>query len=350
MKQCTFISDIASRETMETFIEDVSGISTTLLSGIGYSGSTLERVDVETLSGLKQSFILKRTNLDTDWISQRTNDTIGREAAILAESSLMKIWEHIHCPYLAFAIEEGQVAMLMNDLSPYLFPDVREPIDVKTEATILNTLAALHAAFWESTELKEINWLMNLDRYLEILSAGKHATDLFAPPPDQLLAGMTKGWALALDLLPEAIKFMFLRPAEEILVQWKGLPSTLLHGDAKLSNMALMPGGHLALFDWAMAGHGPCSLDLGWYIAVNATRLAGSKEEVMATYRTFLESHLHHPIKERTWTAIVDLAIFAGAKMLLWNKALGHHAGTERGKAEWDWWIQQLQVVLSHSR
>jgi hypothetical protein len=46
---------------------------------------------------------------------------------------------------------------------------------------------------------------------------------------------------------------------------------------------------------------------------------------------------------------MVDLAIFTDAKMLIWNKALGYQSGTERGKDEWNWWVQKLKVVVAHS-
>jgi thiamine kinase-like enzyme len=245
-------------------------------------------------------------------------------------------------------MEDGEIAVLMNDLSPYLFPDVKEPIEPEIEKAILNTLASLHAAFWESSELKKISWLAQPARYLETFSPGIHPTDLFAQPPEKLAATITQGWELALGLLPKDIRSVFLQPSEKILKHWESLPATLLHGDVKIANMAHMPGGRIAAFDWAFAGHGPCSIDLGWYISVNSSRLAQSKEEVIATYRAFLEDYLPHPIDEKTWKEIVDLAVFTGARMLLWNKALGYNAGTEKGIKEWDWWLQNLEIVTKH--
>jgi hypothetical protein len=265
MKQFTYISDLTNPKAPETITGAVSSINKTLLSGIGYSDATLERIDVKLTSGSTQSFILKYIKLSADWLSQRTKDTVGREAAILEEDRLLKIWESVDCPYIAFAMEKGQIAVLMKDLSAYLLPDVKEPIDLKTEAIILNTLASLHASFWESIEIKKIDWLKTPQQYLEALGPGEHLTDSFAPPPKQVLEGMNKGWELALTILPEEIKAMFLQPAEKILDRWKDLPTTFLHGDTKLSNMALMPNNKIAAFDWAFAGQGPSSIDLGWY-------------------------------------------------------------------------------------
>ncbi len=83
MKQFTYISDLTNPKALETITGAVSSIHKTLLSGIGYSAATLERIDVKLTSGSTQSFILKYIKLSADWLSQRTKDTVGREAAIL---------------------------------------------------------------------------------------------------------------------------------------------------------------------------------------------------------------------------------------------------------------------------
>ena len=194
MKQFTYISDLTNSKGIETMTgAPVSKINKTLLSGIGYSASTLELIDVELTSGSTQRFILKKTALNADWLTQRTKDTVGREAAILDEESLLKIWDSVHCPYMVFAMEKGQIAMLMNDLSEYLLPDVKEPIDLATEATILNTLASLHAGFWKSNEIKKLGWLGVPQQYVDALGPDDHLTDSFAPPPEKVLESMNKG-------------------------------------------------------------------------------------------------------------------------------------------------------------
>jgi hypothetical protein len=344
MNQFALISDLTTRNTLESLAGPISGIHKTLFNGIGFSGSSFEKIEVDMV-GAKKSYILKQTNLTTDWLSLRTDDRVGREAALLAESRLRNIWDSFHCPYVAYATEKVRIALLMNDLSAHLFPDVREPIDIKAEDAILNALASLHASFWESREIKEIDWLGRPAQYLDVLRPGKRPTDLIAIPPPELFANITRGWEIAGELLSADIKSMLYQPAEKMAAYWDGLPCTLLHGDTKIANMALMPDGSIAAFDWAFMGYGPCSIDIGWYIAVNATRLARSKEEVISTYRALLESKLQFRIDEITWLKIAELAILAGARMMLWSKALAYNAGTEKGVNEWNWWLQQLKVV-----
>jgi hypothetical protein len=107
--------------------------------------------------------------------------------------------------------------------------------------------------------------------------------------------------------------------------------------------MAIVPGERLALFDWPLVGCAPCSIELGWYIAVNATRLAGTKEAFLTKYRNSLQTHLKQTIDEETWQQIIKLAIVSGALMMLWSKALGR----SRSEEEWEWWNNRLEEVVS---
>src|SRR5438105_3955390 len=178
------IPDLTNPELLCTLTGPIVKINKTLLSAVGFSGSVLERVEVILQSGIIRNFILKYTRIEADWLSQRARDKVGREAALLSESSLSCIWNSIHCPYVAFASENGEIGLLMDDFSDYLFPDVREPIDIKSEDLILDTIASLHASFWESPEVKKTKWLIKPYNYLEVLAPGEHESDKHAPPPD----------------------------------------------------------------------------------------------------------------------------------------------------------------------
>jgi hypothetical protein len=111
--------------------------------------------------------------------------------------------------------------------------------------------------------------------------------------------------------------------------------------------MAIVPPGKLAVFDWPFIGIGPCGIELGWYLAVNATRLARTKEEVIELYRSLLQKHLHTSLTDPVWKQMTELAVITGARMLLWNKALGHQSGTQRGKDEWNWWVERLEAICA---
>jgi hypothetical protein len=316
------------------------------LTTIGFSASELQKVTVVVKNGNTQKFVLKKTNRQADWLSQRSHDSVGREAALLEEPILQKIWNYLHCPYLAFAREGYLTGLLMEDLSAHLFPDVREPVDIKSEDIILNNISCVHAAFWESEEIKKISWLAGPYDYFNLLHPGVHEQDSYCPPPDKIREHILEGWKLALQLVSAKAKNYLTSPVEVIVEPWKDLPVTLLHGDLKIANMAIVSEDRLSLFDWPLVGCAPCGVELGWYLAVNSTRLARTKEDVFIKYRSFLQSNLSFIINEKLWRRIEQLAIVTGAIMLLWNKALGRQSGTQKGKEEWDWWSGRLEEVL----
>jgi len=342
------IADLTNPEWLRKITGPVVKVDSIPLAAIGFSGATLQRVEVLSEAGTKRNFILKLVHLKTDWISQRTNDHVGREGALLDEQCLAKLWDHIHCPYIAFARENDLTGLLMNDFSGYLFPDAREPIDIGHEDIVINALASMHAAFWDSPEIEKISWLTRPRDYLNILSPGEHEQDKYCPPSDKIRDGILEGWKIALQLLSAEMRDYLVRPVEKIFEPWNDLPVTLLHGDVKIANMAIIPGDKLVLFDWPMVGCAPSGMELGWYIAVNATRLARTKEAFINEYRSRLESHLQFYINDKTWQRMVHLAVITGAMMLLWNKALGWQAGTQRGKDEWEWWKDQLEVAVRY--
>jgi hypothetical protein len=151
-----------------------------------------------------------------------------------------------------------------------------------------------------------------------------------------------RGWELAIGLLPAPIASRLQQPPEDLIAAWGSLPRTLLHGDCKVANFALLPGRRVAAFNWGCLAAGPPALDLGWYLAVNATRIRGGKEAFVARYRHGLESALGHPLPEALWSALVSAAVDSGAMLLLWSKALALDRGDAGARAEWNWWVEHL--------
>jgi aminoglycoside phosphotransferase (APT) family kinase protein len=112
-----------------------------------------------------------------------------------------------------------------------------------------------------------------------------------------------------------------------------------------LRSVARLSADHVAAFDWSCIAAGPPTLDLGWYVAVNATRLAGSKERTIEHYRELLESRLGASISDRTWREMIAVGMLYGARALLWSKALALEAGSTRAREEWEWWVEGLGAV-----
>ena len=340
------IDALIDPEALGEVVGPVSSVTCSPLTTTGYSGSTHELLDLRLRTGSTLRLVLKRTQLALNWIAYRSGDTRGREAALLAEPALAGVWEVFSCPYLAFAVQEGQVGLLMEDLTDHLFPDVDEPIAEADEDALLAVLARLHGRFWNSETLR-FPWLMPPQTTLGLMGprAGVdrfNEEEALRSSRPELFGLMRRGWEMALNRLPSSVVALLLRPPDAIARTWAGLPRTLLHGDAKVANFALLPGGRVAAFDWELLGVGPSTVDLGWYLAVNAGRLARSKEEVMARYRGLLEAELGTYLSNAVWEQLVSAGVLCGALMLLWDKALALETGTPKAVKEWEWWVAQL--------
>jgi hypothetical protein len=113
--------------------------------------------------------VLKQTRLNRDWTACRTGDDRGREALLLMETTLAPMWEIVACPYVALAIEPGEIGLLMRDLTPDLLPDRREPLSEPQERALLGALTRLHARFWR-TRVDGIDWLVRPRQYCDLLA------------------------------------------------------------------------------------------------------------------------------------------------------------------------------------
>ena len=255
------------------------------------------------------------------------------------------MWKVFACPYVAFAAGPGEIGLLMRDLTAELLPDARVPIAENQEGALLGALAQLHALFWDRSA-PDFSWLMRPAQYCEMVAPsllGDHA--VVAILSSTLRDSVPRGWELALARLPQAIVPTLTRPGVEWEHAWADLPRTLLHGDVKVANFAFSSDGRVSAFDWAMVGTGPCTIDLGWYLGVNATRLTVSKEEILRRYRRLLESALGHGLPDQLWSRLEAVAIVTGARMLLWSKALGLALGRDGAADEWNWWVNRLGTI-----
>jgi hypothetical protein len=306
------------------------------------SSGALERIDLHLWSGEQVSFVLKTVGLESDWVAIRTGDEIGREARFLGEPALDPVREIFFCPYVGYAVEGKTIALLMTDLSERAFSEARDTLWEGQEHALLGTLARLHARYWEAPAL-ELPWLARPAHFFAMI--GPRSSEALAarfghhPYFEQVRIG----WELALERLPRGAAETLRLPAATLANRCDGLPHTLLHGNARVSNFALMPDGGVAALDWSLIGAGPPTLDLGWYLA-NSPDLA-SKDETIARYRRLLESALDRPIPNRQWVEMVAAGILSGALMRLWSKALAVEAGVAGAQDDWDWWVARLPIA-----
>jgi len=313
------------------------------LSTVGFSGATHVRIVAVFPSGETRRFVLKRCDPAREWTAIRTGDRVGREWSLLAERALDVVWEAFVSPYVAYAVEGGRSGLLMEDIGAHVFPDVREPISLSHEDELLAALARLHARFWRSPALS-MAWLGRASSTSELVlpTVLDDAAALALMPP-ALRERLRLGWDAALSRVSARASEVLRCPARIVHEAWADLPQTLVHGDVKVANFAPIPERGVAAFDWAMVGTGPSTTDLGWYLGVNASRLARSKDAVIAHYRQLLEHELGQELDDALWARLEDVAVIYGARTMLWSKGAQVAAGTEGAHAEWGWWARRLE-------
>lgn len=309
----------------------------------GFSGAEFSRIRLLHSAGRETNLILKEVNLKEDWFSFRTNDTLGREAALLNVPELDSLFEMFFLPYHMVGITPSKIGLLMEDVSDGLFPSERIELDQRDQDFMIDKLAELHATYWESPIMESLPWLHQMEDFIYIMGPQNHLN--YTGNWGNSLPQMVKeSWEMAMTLLPCRLQELFLLAASDITRQWEDLPRTLVHGDTKIANFAKGRDGRLCLLDWAFVGHAPCTFDIGWFLAVNASRLSESKEAILHKYRSMLEVHLGYALNEELWQRLEQAGIVAGAFMLLWSKARGVKGGRAGAQKEWEWWINRLEA------
>jgi hypothetical protein len=319
------------------------------LSTVGFSGAVHRRLVAVFPSGETRRFVLKLCDPAREWTAIRTRDRVGREWSLLAEHALDAVWEAFVSVFIAYAVEGGRSGLVMEDVGAHLFPDAREPIARSGEDALLAALARLLARFWRSPALS-IAWLARASSTSElVLPTVLDDAASLALMPLALRERLRLGWAAALARVSARAAGVLRCPARTLHEAWADLPQTLVHGDVKVANFAPIPGRGVAAFDWALVGAGPPTTDLGWYIAVNASRLARSKETVIACYRELLERELGQELDDALWARLEDVAVIYGARTMLWAKAAPAAAGSEAARAEWEWWARRLEEAAERA-
>jgi hypothetical protein len=217
---------------------------------------------------------------------------------------------------------------------------------VTQEDALLDALARMHARFWESPAL-DLPWLARPIHLGGLLHPDACAPENRPVPSPPVMERAHAGWAVALARLPSGCAALVRRPAEALAEVSASLPRTLLHGDVKVANFGFLNGGRIAAFDWALAAAAPVSFELGWYLAVNGSRLARSRDDVIAHYRDRLELALGQSLPEDLWLRLHRVAVLAGASMLLWSKALNLESGAPGASEEWAWWVDHLERIAA---
>ena len=289
----------------------------------GYSGATMARIEQDG-----RRFVIKRVSRTRDWIIQMTSDHAMREARIGASDVLDGLAPGLRSPSIAAARDGDGFALLMHDLTSYLLPSVGV-LPPETWDVILSATASMHARFWNAPPAEAIGWCEMRERVLF----------LSEPAGERLRAaglmelGFAAGWERFRASVPPAVSSLVRSLHDDpgpLLAILSTLPHTLVHNDVKTANIG-MQGDTLWLFDWALAGIGPVCSDVGWLLAVNASRLPWTLDETAERYAMHLRSALGARFATAAWERQLAASYLIGVMLLGWGKS-----GDER-----EWWCER---------
>jgi hypothetical protein len=339
-KKASSIDELTSKSFLSQFFPGITNVEKHELKTTGFSGSSHEKIILNFKNDERVSLFLKLIYPSNDMTIWRSGNVPDRELRLIECSELQEVWEIFQSPVVAYASEGDRSALLMHDLSEFLFPNVRQPISLRDEDRVLQSLAHMHSRYWER-DISCKSWLTEQEKFFSFLGPNAPAEEQAAKHDHPIFASVQSGWKLAFQLLDDKVRNFLIDPPVKDMT--RGLSKTIIHGDSKLANFAILPEDKISAYDWTMIAYASPAVELGWYIAVNASRLARTKEDFLNRYRQLLQNQSGRNIDNDTWQQMVNVAILTGATTLLWNKALNVQKGLEGAREEWEWWKWRLE-------
>jgi hypothetical protein len=197
--------------------------------------------------------------------------TAFNEPALWAHGLTRELPAPLTCPTIdaAYHHRRGECWVLMDDVSRGVAP--RGTFDEGAFRLLLDGLARLHARYWGQTAGLPI---LTLDQHTAICTA-----------PNAAAGGRTirDGWVaevlekvflfrtyvpVLLDVLGSADGEFYLdlcEQRERWLAPLSEQPQTLIHGDLRRANIAVLSPTEVSLFDWDFSARAPAAADLVWY-------------------------------------------------------------------------------------
>jgi aminoglycoside phosphotransferase (APT) family kinase protein len=184
--------------------------------------------------------------------------------------------------YFAEAARLGaRFVLLLEDLaaSGCRFADITTPCDPAQARAVMQALAALHAANWESPRLQgDLAWLRGTRRDA-VFRIGRFLSRVAIRPAFERFGELVPG-----ELREQAGFVSEQRLALEAL--WTRPPLTLIHGDAHLGNL-FFDGAAIGFLDWQVAQRGQGMRDVSYFLA-NSLAVETRRAQDEALIRVYL--------------------------------------------------------------
>jgi hypothetical protein len=187
----------------------------------------------------------------------------------------------------------------------------------------LDALARLHATFWNDPILLEDRiGLSDAARMLNgtsLMMARNHANTATESP---IPVWIVEGWQIMEDLLDRDVyeqMYKLIKDPRPLFAALDRYPFTLLHGDYRDDNLAILPPKRLVAIDWQQAAYSLMTIDLIWF--TEGIRELISESEAQHIYREHLQRYLRQQFDSSTWQAMIDLGYLFHAIRITWIMA-----------------------------
>jgi hypothetical protein len=185
----------------------------------------------------------------------------------------------------AFDAASGSFAIALEDLAlaGARFPNVTQPVTVAQVRAVLDTLAGLHARYWQSPRFSgDLDWVeTHLQGGVAQLMNGV-ATQYIQHEID------TENFKRELVQRLRTTGPELLERTRALQRHQSTLPQTLLHGDTHLGNTYQLPDGSGGLLDWQLMVRGYAMHDVSYHVCT-ALSIADRRNNEQDLLRYYLE-------------------------------------------------------------
>ena len=181
-----------------------------------------------------------------------------------------------------FGLMPRRYALLIEDVSHYRLGDQSKECSTNDIKMALDSMASLHAQFWDSSELQALSWITPVELSAKLVHMG------------YLQSANTYLKENGTNLTEDQLKLhAWLKENGVGLTERLGKKSmTLLHGDFRVDNLCFDDSAEeMLLLDWQTTMAGSYGLELAYFLstAIPADAPSEKLDEMIEYYRTALD-------------------------------------------------------------
>lgn len=313
------------------------------VKGWGSTDPVFEGVSLDGES--TASLIVKHMYQSTDWEAISIGVATDRQVAIWESGVLDRLPDAIGHAVVSAARFDGGCALLMRNLDEHFLAD---DTDVSTECAtdVLRGLAAMHATFWQDPPTADLGGGMcDLGRWLSMVSPAMLAELAQVLPGMEVVVGISGAWQQLPNLVDSGavrdLRALADDPARAVAAL-SAYPTTLLHGDVRMANVA-WDGTRATLVDWKPIA-GPPGIDLIYFVSMLDEFSPFHPDEAAVLYRQMLEDTVGDV--GSWWDEHLDVCFAAVLAAIAGPKAWGLERYDPQRHPEWvamRWWADRAQ-------